>query len=66
MIEMKVWEIIAQREPHTNVDPVDVGALIRFALSPPSSLSITRKDKRNVNFVEITNCTCNRFVGLNC
>jgi hypothetical protein len=29
MIELKVWEIVAQREPHTDVDPVDVGALIR-------------------------------------
>jgi hypothetical protein len=24
-----VWEIVAQCEPHVDVDPVDVGALIR-------------------------------------
>jgi hypothetical protein len=32
MIELKVWEIVAQSEPHTDVDPVDVGALIRFVI----------------------------------
>jgi hypothetical protein len=25
----KVWEIVARSEPHKDVDPVDVGALIR-------------------------------------
>jgi hypothetical protein len=25
-----VWEIVAQSEPHTNIDIVDVGVLIRF------------------------------------
>jgi hypothetical protein len=25
----KVWEIVAQSEPHLDVDPLDVGVLIR-------------------------------------
>jgi hypothetical protein len=25
----EVWEIVAESEPHTTVDPVDVGRLIR-------------------------------------
>jgi len=24
-----VWEVVTRREPHTDVDPIDVGALIR-------------------------------------
>jgi len=28
-----VWEIAAQSEPHTDVDPVDVGALIRYVFA---------------------------------
>jgi len=26
----KVYEIASQREPHVSVDPLDIGALIRF------------------------------------
>jgi hypothetical protein len=33
MICFEVWEIASQREPHTDVDPIDVGALIRYVLS---------------------------------
>jgi hypothetical protein len=29
LIELIVWEIMARSEPHVDVDPVDVGALIR-------------------------------------
>jgi hypothetical protein len=29
---MKVWEIVAQSEPHVDVDPVEVGVLIRYGV----------------------------------
>jgi hypothetical protein len=37
MIWFEVWEIVSQREPHTDVDPIDVGALIRCVFSLPFS-----------------------------
>jgi hypothetical protein len=29
---LKVYEIVAQREPHTDVDPLEIGVLIRYAV----------------------------------
>jgi serine/threonine protein kinase len=31
-----VWEIVCQREPHTNVNPVEVGILIRDRYLTPT------------------------------
>jgi hypothetical protein len=31
LIFVKVWEIVAECEPHLDVDPVEVGMLIRYS-----------------------------------
>jgi hypothetical protein len=31
MCLIEVWEIVAQSEPHIDVDPLDIGPLIRYA-----------------------------------
>jgi hypothetical protein len=44
-----VWEIVAQREPHTDVDPVDVGALIRCVFPSSFKLCFECKMEREVD-----------------
>jgi hypothetical protein len=48
MVELKVWEIVAQREPYTDVDPVDVGALIRWVFPSLPNCLLNVKCRENL------------------